>query len=543
MSNANQYLNQLNNTIGGFTTNVNVKVSKVNEITEAIKSNAQRTYNEITSFKQEMIENEQVQNAQENILRINQIIRERFYDYDEIRKTVMGVIMNFDMNLVRNKTVTQLSEELWITSSRYWLSYTLIAISAWACNNRNVANTAVGESYRVDKIKTSLFFCLMNLRFGRIEAAREWLCEYFNTIVPTDIQPETAILIQSYINGLFGADKQIEYTVTDVVNGWIKQIDNDEEKAEGLTQIYERYIQNINVGGTFKKDTLASHCSMVTEMEFAYHEALKYDTIIAKIESVDVENIILNAADYKARVDKILRDLVSNYDRDELELKEQQEYYNLIIENKGKEEIAERQFLAMLEQKNKKQDIGQKCVEWALFQNNDSVNVHVRKFGFQNTKSWLLEALNRWSTDFESKFVDSYPIQIEGWNCVSNGDDAEEQEMKLREHLESNKFKIKFVNAFNIVLVVAAVLGLGLGIGAAVGGWGMIPNIISWAIFGVASIILLIRCLTATRKFNRKVNYQLGVLRGCMTEIAEYRNTYFKNKEKKSVLYSKIEQL
>ena len=115
--------------------------------------------------------------------------------------------------------------------------------------------------------------------------------------------------------------------------------------------------------------------------------------------------------------------------------------------------------------------------------------------------------------------------------------------MKLREHLESNKFKIKFVNAFNIVLVVAAVLGLGLGIGAAVGGWGMIPNIISWAIFGVASIILLIRCLTATRKFNRKVNYQLGVLRGCMTEIAEYRNTYFKNKEKKSVLYSKIEQL
>ena len=125
MSNANQYLNQLNNTIGGFTTNVNVEVSKVNEITEAIKSNAQRTYNEITSFKQEMIENEQVQNAQENILRINQIIRERFYDYDEIRKTVMGVIMNFDMNLVRNKTVTQLSEELWITSSRYWLSSSL----------------------------------------------------------------------------------------------------------------------------------------------------------------------------------------------------------------------------------------------------------------------------------------------------------------------------------------------------------------------------------------------------------------------------------
>lgn len=543
MSNANQYLNQLNNTIGGFTSSVNVKVSKVNEITDTIKSNAQRTYDEITNFKQAMIENEQVQNAQENILRINQIIRERFYDYDEIRKTVMGVIMNFDMNLVRNKTVTELSEELWITSSRYWLSYTLIAISAWAANNRSVANAATGESYRVDKIKTSLFFCLMNLRFGRIEAAREWLCEYFNTIVPTDIQPETAILIQSYIHGLFGADKQIEYTVTDVVEGWIQQIDNDEEKAESLTQEYLKFVENINVQGTFKKDTLSRICSKTDEMEYAYHEALKYDVLMKKIEELDVENIILNAADYKARVDKILRDLVSNYDRDELELKEQQEYYNLIIENKGKEEIAERQFLAILEQKNKKQDIGQKCVEWALYQNSDSVNVHVRKFGLQHTKSWLLEALNRWSSDFESQFVDEYPLQIENWSCVSNGDDAEEQEMKLREHLESNKFKIKFVNAFNIVLFIISVIALGVSIFMATTSLPLVPKLIPWAVFAIPAIILLIRCLTASRRFNRKVNQQLGILREAMTEIVQYRNTYFKNKEKKNILYSKIEQL
>ena len=198
---------------------------------------------------------------------------------------------------------------------------------------------------------------------------------------------------------------------------------------------------------------------------------------------------------------------------------------------------------AMLEQKNKKQDIGQKCVEWALYQNNDSVNVHVRKFGFQNTKSWLLEALNRWSTEFESNFVDEYPLQIENWSCVSNGDDDEEQEMKLREHLESNKFKIKFVNKFNIILLIISIIALGVGIFMLTTSLPLIPKIIPWGVFAVPTIILLIRCLTASRRFNRKVNQQISILREAMTEITQFRSTYFKNKEKKNVLYSKIEQL
>lgn len=548
MSNANEYLNQLNNTVNTFTSNVDVKVNAVNQASEELKSNADKAYQEITKFKTEMIENEQMQNAHENILRINQIIKEQFYDYDDIRKTVMGVIMDFDMNLVRNKTITELSEELWITSSRYWLSYTLIALSAWASNNKNVAITAMSESYRVDKAKTSLFFCLMNMRFNRVEAARKWVCEYFSIIDPNDVKDETAIILQAYINGLFGTDKEIEYTVNEVVEGWIRQIGIDETNSFALKEMYLNYIDNIYSEANFKNDYLSKYCSVCEDLEPSYQEAMKYDTLINKIDSLDVENIILNASDYKARVDKILRDLITNYDQEELELKEQQEYFNLIIKNNGKKEIAEKQFLAILDSRNKKQDIGEKCIEWALYNDRDVVDEHVSKFGLQHTKTWLLDALNSWSKDYEEQFVEEYPIKIDNWDCVSNGEDAQEQEIKLVEHLENNKFKIKYVNKFNLILIILALVGLLIGVTTAVGVFSFIelqaiPYAIGFGIMGISLLVLLIRCLTATKRFNKKVNSQVNILRNIMTELTEYRRVYFENREKKSVLYSKIEQL
>lgn len=545
MSSANQSLEQLNSTIGTFANNVDVKVQQVNEITKVVKANADKTYNEINKFKQEMVENEQMQNAQENILRINQIIREQFYDYDDIRKTVMGVIMDFDMNLVRNKTIKELSEELWITSSRYWLSYTLIALSGWVNNDKEITSTAVSESYRTDKVKTSLFFCLMNLRFNRFEPARKWLCEYFSTIVPEDIQDETAVMILAYINGLFGNDKQIEFTVTDLIDGWIKNIDNDEEEAERLTNIYENYIININVNCDVKQEFLQTYCNSdcLNTMVDSYRESCKYDFLIKKVDTLNVDNINCKPGDYKARVDHVLRDLITNYDSEENELKEQQEYYNLIIENKGKQEIADKQFLAILQERNKKQNIGEKCVQWAILSDYKTLNVHVSKFGMQHTKSWLLESLNRWSEKFELSFPQEYEITIDDWKCISNGEDSEEQEVKLIEFLESNKFKIKFVNKANIILLIFAVIGLAFAVVSLVMNLGMIPAAIGGGIFLIPFIILLVRCLTATKKFNKKVNEKVNKLRGTLTELTEFRRKFAENKEKKATLYSKIEQL
>lgn len=541
-----QVVNELEAVVGGFTAKVNVKMDNVDETTERIKKTANDTYNEIKSFKQSMIENEQMQSAQENILRINQIIRERFSEHDDIRRTVMGVVKDFDVNLVRNKTIQELSEELWITSSRYWLAYTLIAISAWVNDNKALTDNAMSESYRVDKIKTSLFFCLMNLRFNRIDVAKQWLVEYFTTVVPEDVQDETAVLLQSYINGLFGADKSLEYEVKKVVDKWIDEINISEENNSELVEMFEMYITaELIPEEEYKREYISKYCENALDLEVPYVEAARIPLLINMIEAVDIENVVESAANFKARVDAVLKDLISNYDAEEEELKEQQKYFNYIIKNNGKEEIAEEQYSKYLEQKNQQHNIGKKFVEWALY--DDNANVYVKKFSFQNTKVWFFEALNGWSSFFEEAFPKEYKIKIDDWSCTSNGEDAEEQEISLREHLEKNKLKIKYVNKPNKIMLVMAIIGIIIsvlsGIAKAGANGSKFLLYVGLALIAVSVVVLIIRIILANSRFNKKVRASLGILSGVMTEIAEYRKGYFENLEKKTKLYSLLEHL
>lgn len=557
MSNTQQIINELNVTIGTFTGRVNAKLNEVDATSARIRQTADTTLNAINKFKKEMIENEQMQSAQENILRINQIIRERFYDYDTIRKTVMGVVKDFDINLVRNKTIEELSEELWITSSRYWLSYTLIALSAWVNDNKKLADNAVAESSRADGAKTSLFFCLTNLRFGRIDVARAWLSEYFRTLVPDDLQNEAAIVLQSYINGVFGIDERLRQEVQDVIDEWILTIKNNEELSEELVEMYRSYIKNLRPNNTFDSIYLKNYCLNYDELPHSYNEALKYKFLLNKIKEVDVENIVQNASNYKKRIDLILVDLITNYDEEEKELKEQQEYFQLVIDNKGNEEKAAQQFEQIMKVRYQKNNFGQKCIEWALYAKSDDINVHVRKFGFYNTKPWLLKALTEWSTEFEERFPLKYQLEIgihedRKWSCESNGEDEQEQIVNMTTHIEELKKKIVWDKKVKKRLVFGAIfLVLGILIMAIPqikemfggGSFNLILGGIVAVLGLVFTILFLVRVLKGKSRYDKILNEAIGKLKGCFGELTEYRRVYFANLDIKYELISLIEHL
>ncbi len=156
-------VNKLNATIGSFKSKVDVKIESVNTSTARITQTTNKIYDSISKFKQDIIKNEEKQLAHENILRIDQILKEQFGDHEAIRKTVIGVVKDFDINLVRNSTIQEISEELWITNSRYWLSYALLAITVWINDYQEVASNALSECVRRDPSKASLFFCRFNL--------------------------------------------------------------------------------------------------------------------------------------------------------------------------------------------------------------------------------------------------------------------------------------------------------------------------------------------------------------------------------------------
>ena len=78
MSYAQQAINSLDQTINSFKSRVDVKVSDVSTSTANIQATTNRIYENIERFKNDLMHGEESQIAHENILRIDQIIKEQF---------------------------------------------------------------------------------------------------------------------------------------------------------------------------------------------------------------------------------------------------------------------------------------------------------------------------------------------------------------------------------------------------------------------------------------------------------------------------------
>lgn len=533
MSYAQQALSNLDQTINSFKSRVDVKVNDVSTSTAHIQATTDRIYENIERFKTELMHGEESQIAHENILRIDQIIKEQFSNHVTIRRTVMGVVRDFDINLVRNSTIQELSEELWITSSRYWLSYALIAITAWINNYPEVAKNALAESGRKDAIKTTLFFCLMNLRFGRMEAAKKWFFEYFKTLDPTMLQQETAILLQAFLNGIFGKDKELEQEVIDLIDDWVTIINENEKVSTELLDAYETYIRNLNVSVPFSYESVLKFCVNSKELERSFKDVSRFEMLLQFVKSLDVDAVQQNDANYKSRIDAILINLISNYDEEELELKKQQEYYRCIVENNGEIAQAEAQFKAMEELENQRYNIGKQMIKWAVYDDDGQTDIQVRKFGFQNTKSWFTGAVNAFDIKMQEAFPSEYRLHIDQWEGVSNGNDMAEQTESMKVFFENNKFQYVFVNKPNAVAAILLVASAGLAF----------VTLFSLIITAIAAGFLVFNGLKAWKAYPARVQAAVNHLNNVLNEITEFKRYYQEERAKKDEVLSTAEFL
>lgn len=526
MSSAGTLINRLDSSISSFEGRVDGHINSVYSSTNNVHSTTLKIYESIQNFKENMIKGEQTQLAHENIMRIEQIIKEQFADYDAIRKTVMGVVRDFDINLVRNSTIQELSEELWITSSRYWLSYAMIAITAWVNNYPNVAKNALAEAGRRDGIKTTLLFCLVNLRFERIATAKNWFCEYLKMLDPNMLQHETAILLQAYLNGIFGKDKELEFRVIKLIDDWIDELNANSEVCEELIGAYKNYIDDLNPNVAFPYEALSEFCTNCDSLRTSYRDASKFKQLLLLLNELDVEMERWDESNYKSRIDAVLIDLISNYDAEELSLRNQQSFYKYVIDNGGDINAAEVQFNSEQKLQNENFNIGKQFVKWAIYDDSTETNVYVRKFGVKNTRQWFLAALERWDLEIQDRYPSNYNLSIDTWKGVSNGEDTQEQLLAMKNYFENNKFQNMFINTPNIAAVLLLITSAGMSF----------VNI--YSVIGVILAIAFIgyRVWKALKEYPLRVSAALRNLSLCMEDITNFRHYFADGRKKKDYI-------
>ncbi|MFI3141607.1 MAG: hypothetical protein R3Y27_04775 [Clostridia bacterium] len=543
MANVSGAINHLNNSVNNFDHQVGQLVVNVDNATAHIHKTSKTVYDKIQKFQNDIVSGEEVQIAHENIMRIEQSIKEEFENYDAVRKTIMGVVRDFDINLVRNSTIEELSEELWISSSRYWLSYALLAVTAWVSNYKDVAQNAIAESTKKDNVKSSLFFCLLNLRFERIKTARAWFKAYCDTLNPTQLQKETEVMIDAFMNGIFGKDKQLEHEITEIINDWMDKISADNQICQELIVQYENYFNKFNNTAEYEYEFINNFCSQNDQLKQAFINVSKYDSFIKLIDDLNVETPTQTQENYKSRVDAVLTGLITDFDQDELAKKREQAYFKLVIKNKGNIQGAKTQYDEYMKVQNENYNIGKQMVGWVVHGESEKTKPHVRKFGLQNTKYWFQTALENWTIALKESCPLQYDFNIDGWTSTSNARDLEEQKTSMKNYYENNKFSMIYLQGFNIALCIAIVVSLLITVSSIVTciNSGFTPALIVGIVIMIISIVLLVWQINVSKtKYKQRVEKGLYNLECTMAQIIDFQRFFSQNISKKDEVLAKL---
>lgn len=524
MASTSSLVSELSSTANKFESGVSTQSKKVHAALDKIDTTVNNVNKEIIALREMIIAGEEKQLAHENVIKIQKQINEELKTYQVVRRSVIGVIKDFDINLARNSTIQQLSEELWMSSSRYWLSYAFIGISAWVQDNKEICRNAVTEALRRDAVKASLFFCLLNLRFGRNAEAREWLYDYFGSVDSAHPPRETALLLQAYLYGVFGKDSQLDTFVQNTVDKWMSELNADTEISADLVKGYNDYVSHLPTEKrTFNSPVLDEYCANISQIEESLENASRYKSVLKRVDELDKVAEFNCGNDFIKSIDKLLDDLVTNYDESELKLRNEQKFYEMVMEHEGDVEAAKKEYAKFLENVKDAPNIGKQMFGWAVYPNG--ADESVQKFAMQKTKGWLEDAINVYHNNIRSSAPNAFKLKIDLWEDTIDGRDGEQVMHGLEAKFKAERSKLLIYTKPNIIMsaiaVIALILGCVIGMAAT---W--IGYVAGAGLFVILALIVVITTVVKVKAFPKRIEAAKAALLQCLQAIEEYRTKY-----------------
>ncbi|MDE6474168.1 MAG: hypothetical protein K2L70_03635 [Clostridia bacterium] len=549
MASTSELVGRLKSTESAFKNGVKTQADRMDAALKKIDSTVTNVDQKMTQLRKMIIEGEEKQVAHENLIAIETKINEQLDSYIKTRRSVLGFIKDFNINLARNSTISELSEELWMSSSRYWLSYAFIAISAWVQNNKELCENAVSEAVRHDSTHSSLFFCLLNLRIGNHTAARSWLYEFFGAVDGIHPPRETALLIQSYIYGVFGRDVQLDNFMQSTMAKWISEINSDKEMTDELVANYGEYIKVLPVSkAEIPSGTLYDHCSNLSELETSYQNASRYRSALKRIKQLENAPVVDGNSDFIARIDKLLEDLVNNYDKEELKLRNEQKFYETIMKHNGDVEAAKKEYAQYMKTFNESNsNIGKQMFRWAVYPEGEDIGV--QKYAMQKTKDWYQDAVKNYDREIKNEVPNNFNLSIDLWSDVIDGKDRDAIKQNIHDKFMEARSKEVIFTKRNIILSTLAIVFLIVGcvfsmitnsIGAS---WFFVGYIVGPVLFAVFVAIVVATTVVRVRTFPKRIEKAKLILDKCLDEIDNYRNVIEKEFAVKDEVLRTLENL
>lgn len=413
--------------------------TRLTEVTDELHDLSQELSSLKESFDRFMDDSKRattLQKAATELIRVRQELEQSFGGYKIVRETMLGVLQATDLALVKKTTISQVTEELMLSTPDYWLAPCLVAVAAWIGNDRDLANRAIKEAVKRDEEKTALAMALICRRNNRTDTCFEWLSIYFAHQNAEHFTESNFTYLNAYLNGVFGPDEK--HMCEDYVAKWLREIQsNGADFERKQTEIWREYCKNFTVD-------LEGQFPQMNESVREYADIAAY---VSRINSVGVisnkfssmKNIAVEEEKLKKDIDQTLVSLISRCDEKEEPLRKEERYLQAVRYFDGDTEAAKHSVLEA-ERKRKEETIDLVSQMTNIIIHRENAHPSERKTSVNFLSSYIRGGFQEYMAEKKPAFPQQITLNVDTWSGVTKGGsntDALQHEYEL--HMQQER--------------------------------------------------------------------------------------------------------
>ena len=525
-------------------------IDYVNNRVDQVDDNVKIVYNEVEKLANEFREYVEMQSlanrkaeAKMNLSAIRDKLKDNFGHYDVVRRTATGILQANDLAIVKSSMLSHVTEKQMIETPNYWLTPCLVALAAWINDDKALAERALAEGIRRNDEKTSLFFGLICRRIGRENSSLKWFARYLEAQDEEKLDRKAVIVLDAFASGLLGNDT--ENFVYQQIQEWMSNL----EAKPGFT---ERQLDNWKNAINSKRVPLKSGL-------YPYLE--KYSNTWGNLQDV-LEGANLNNDLYeyfkkvfeqkeetkklKVELDKILDSLVTEFDEEELPLKREEQFEELVVRYNGSESKAHAQMALEKSVYDDYRDFMQLLTDASMNPEESKSSVATQKFATALSRNNIVTAFNDIVAQNRMNVPYDIEINVDTFNDKTQDGEDEEEVLNRFENLveqekqtDLSKLKLNMFEQFCLYSGAAVIL------------YGIIKSFMDKSFAFITIILgigLIIYHFTAKQKvqkliqktienYAQKLESGKQIIRATIAEIVDFRIEFTeKDAESKKVL-------
>ena len=525
-------------------------IDYVNNRVDQVDDNVKIVYNEVEKLANEFREYVEIQSlanrkaeAKMNLSAIRDKLKDNFGHYDVVRRTATGILQANDLAIVKSSMLSHVTEKQMIETPNYWLTPCLVALAAWINDDKALAERALAEGIRRNDEKISLFFGLICRRIGRENSSLKWFARYLEAQDEEKLDRKAVIVLDAFASGLLGNDT--ENFVYQQIQEWMSNL----EAKPGFT---ERQLDNWKNAINSKRVPLKSGL-------YPYLE--KYSNTWGNLQDV-LEGANLNNDLYeyfkkvfeqkeetkklKVELDKILDSLVTEFDEEELPLKREEQFEELVVKYNGSESKAHAQMALEKSVYDDYRDFMQLLTDASMNPEESKSSVATQKFATALSRNNIVTAFNDIVAQNRMNVPYDIEINVDTFNDKTQDGEDEEEVLNRFENLveqekqaDLSKLKLNMFEQFCLFGGAAVVL------------YGIIKSFMDKSFAFITIILgigLIIYHFTAKQKvqkliqktienYAQKLESGKQIIRATIAEIVDFRIEFSeKDAENKKVL-------